>query len=136
MDCIFCKIIKGEIDSAKVYEDQDVIVILDIYPLTKGHCLVIPKNHFDNIFDVKENILQKIILAAKKISEKIKKSLNVDGINLLQSTGSTAGQAIFHFHLHIIPRYKGDGLVNHFGKKPQRADIEEIKRLAEKIKLT
>lgn len=136
MDCLFCKIIKGEVDSAKVYEDQEVFVFLDIHPVTNGHCLIIPKQHFENVFDISEDALQKVAVVAKKISEKIKNILQADGIRLSQSNGRAAGQDIMHFHLHIIPRYKNDGLsVNPTAtlQLPQ-ADMEELKMLAEKIK--
>ena len=105
MDCIFCKIIKGEVPSFKVYEDEDVLAFLDIKPFTKGHCLVIPKQHFENMFDITEDALQKISIVAKNLSKKIKDVLEVDGIRLSQSNGKAAGQDIMHFHLHIIPRY-------------------------------
>ena len=137
MDCIFCKIIKGEINSLKVFEDDDVLVFLDVNPLTKGHCLAVSKEHFENIFDIDKAILQKVIIAGKNISEKIQKNLDADGIYLSQSNGEAAGQIIFHFHLHIIPRYKGDGLsVKIFGSgaHPQKADINELKKIAEEIK--
>ncbi len=135
MDCIFCKIAKREIDSAKIWEDNDVFVFLDANPLTKGHCLIIPKNHFENIFDIESEILKKIIINAKNISEKIKIFLKTDGINLLQSNGSKAGQEVFHFHLHIIPRYENDGVIGNWGNiRPEKANIEELKKLAEEIR--
>ena len=135
MDCIFCKIVKKEIDSAKVYEDENVFVFLDINPVSKGHCLVIPKKHFENIFDINDNILQKVSLAGKNIAEKLKVRLRADGINFLQSNDEVAGQVIFHFHLHVIPRYENDGLKKHglFGEKLQSANIEGLKKLAEEI---
>ena len=135
MDCIFCKIAKGEIDSAKIWEDDDVLVFMDVKPFTKGHCLVIPKKHFENIFDIEDNILQKVIVMAKNISEKIKKNLGADGIRLSQSNGKAAGQEVMHFHLHIIPRYEGEDVPIHLTEtihSPQ-ADFEEIKKIAEKL---
>jgi len=135
MNCIFCKIVKGEIDSAKIYEDENTFAFLDINPLTKGHCLIIPKEHFENIFDIDAKILEKIIITAKDVSEKIKKSLKADGLNLLQSNGSKAGQEIPHFHLHIIPRYKNDGVVGNWGHiNPKKTNFEELKKLAKEIK--
>ena len=134
-DCIFCKIIKGEIPCFKIYEDTDVLVFLDIKPFTKGHCLVIPKHHAENIFDIPENDLQKVSGVAKKISQKIKDVLGADGIRLSQSNGTAAGQDVMHFHLHIIPRYENDGL----GMNPTatvhlpQADFEELKKVAEKL---
>jgi len=135
MQCIFCKIIKGEIDSTKIYEDDEVLAFLDIKPFSKGHCLVIPKQHFEDIFDIDENFLQKIIVTAKNISKKIKDSLNADGIRLSQSNGSVAGQEIMHFHLHIIPRYENDGLSSNpiVSSTSPQADFEELKKIAEML---
>ena|SRR3989344_2168332 len=135
MDCIFCKIAKGEIDSAKVFEDENIFAFLDIKPFTKGHCLIIPKKHFENIFDIPEDSLQRIAVVAKKISKKIKDTLQADGIRLSQSNGKTAGQEIMHFHLHVIPRYESGNIPIHPAATlhlPQ-ADFEELKKLAEKI---
>jgi len=134
MDCVFCKIVKGEIGCAKVFEDNDVLAFLDVNPVSKGHCLVIPKIHFENIFNVEESILQKVIVAAKNISEKIKVSLQADGINLIQANGKVAGQEIMHFHLHIIPRHEGDGLKLH-GDHPKipKPSFEELKSLAKEL---
>ena len=136
MACIFCKIVKGEIPSAKVYEDNGVFAFLDIKPFTKGHCLIISKKHFENIFDITEDALQKVFVAAKKLSEKIKNVLHADGIRLSQSNGKSAGQEVMHFHLHIIPRYNNDGL----SANPTATlhlpmtDFEELKELAEKLR--
>lgn len=137
MDCVFCKIAKGEIDSAKIWEDNDIVVFMDINPVTKGHCLVAPKKHFESIFDIDDEILKKVIITAKKISENIKKSLNADAIRISQSNGKEAGQAIFHFHIHIIPRYKDDGvsMSEVTTAHPPKADIGELKKLAEEIKM-
>src|SRR3989338_8517587 len=99
MDCIFCKIINGQIPSFKIYEDDHVFSFLDIKPVTKGHALVIPKKHSENIFDIDEESLQKIIVAAKHISEKVKNRLLADGVWLAQSNGVAAGQEVMHFHL-------------------------------------
>src|SRR3989344_248445 len=133
-DCIFCNIIKGEIDCATVFEDQDVLVLLDVKPATKGHCLVIPKQHFENIFDINKEALQKIITTAKYISEKIKKNLGADGINIMQASGRCAGQEVMHFHLHIMPRYEGDGLKIHGQHSANKAsDLQELKKLAAQI---
>lgn len=135
-DCIFCKIIGGEIPSFKVYENEDVLAFLDIHPFSQGHCLVVPRKHFENIFDIEKDILEKVILAGKHIAEKIKVSLNADGIRLMQSNGSLAGQEVMHFHLHIIPRYESDGLMQHpTGNYPMpQANFEELKSLSEKLK--
>ncbi len=134
-DCIFCKIVAGEIPSLKVYEDDDVLAFLDIKPATKGHTLVIPKQHAEDVFEISENALQKVVVAGKKLSIRIRDILKADGIRLSQSNGRVAGQDIMHFHLHIIPRYKNDGLDVHPATTlhlPQ-ADFEELKEIAKKL---
>ncbi len=135
MDCIFCKIVKGEIPCIKIFEDESVLVFLDINPVTKGHSLVVPKNHSQDIFDINDDDLQNVIIAAKHISEKLKNNLIADGIRISQSNGKAAGQDVMHFHLHVIPRYTNDGLSNNPALTVHlpKADIEELKKNAEKI---
>jgi len=136
MDCIFCKIANGEIDSAKVWESEKVFAFLDVSPLTKGHCLVIPKDHFENIFDIDEGVLKEIVSTAKNISNKMKNSLGAAGVNLVNASGKTAEQSVFHFHLHVVPRYENDGLKmdDWWQEKSQKSDIGELKKIAEDIK--
>lgn len=105
-DCIFCKIAAGEIPSRKIYEDKDLIAIMDLSPTSKGHSLIIPKEHCTNIYDIDEDIAAKVMKTAKKLATKMTVALNCDGFNLLQNNGETAGQTMFHFHMHLIPRYK------------------------------
>lgn len=105
-DCIFCKIAAGEIPSRKIYEDNDLIAIMDLSPTSKGHSLIIPKEHCTNIYDIDEDIAAKVMKTAKKLATKMTVALNCDGFNLLQNNGETAGQTMFHFHMHLIPRYK------------------------------
>ena len=105
-DCIFCKIAAGEIPSRKIYEDSDLIAIMDLNPTSKGHSLIIPKDHCTNIHDIDEDIAAKVMKTAKKLATKMTVALNCDGFNLLQNNGETAGQTMFHFHMHLIPRYK------------------------------
>lgn len=105
-DCIFCKIATGEIPSRKIYEDSDLIAIMDLNPTSKGHSLIIPKEHCTNIYDIDEDIAAKVMKTAKKLATKMTVALNCDGFNLLQNNGETAGQTMFHFHMHLIPRYK------------------------------
>lgn len=105
-DCIFCKIAAGEIPSRKIYEDNDLIAIMDLNPTSKGHSLIIPKEHYTNIYDIDEEIAGKVMKTAKKLATKMTVALNCDGFNLLQNNGETAGQTMFHFHMHLIPRYK------------------------------
>ena len=105
-DCIFCKIAAGEIPSRKIYEDNDLIAIMDLSPTSKGHSLIIPKEHYTNIYDIDEEVAGKAMKLAKKLATKMTVALNCDGFNLLQNNGETAGQTMFHFHMHLIPRYK------------------------------
>ena len=105
-DCIFCKIAAGEIPSRKIYEDKDLIAIMDLSPTSKGHSLIIPKEHYTNIYDIDEEIAGKVMKTAKKLATKMTVALNCDGFNLLQNNGETAGQTMFNFHMHLIPRYK------------------------------
>jgi len=108
MDCIFCKIIAGEIPSSKVYEDEDFIAFLDIQPNNFGHTLLVPKKHFVNVYDTSEEVGSKIYPLLTKISNAVKKATGCDGINIIQNNEADAGQVVFHSHIHIIPRYKDD----------------------------
>ena len=107
-NCIFCKIDNGEIPSATLYEDEDFRVILDLGPATKGHALILPKNHFANLFEIPEDMDAKAFILAKKIAKKMKDVFGCDGVNIVQNNGVAAGQTVFHFHIHLIPRYKDD----------------------------
>ncbi|MFA5072188.1 MAG: HIT family protein [Candidatus Pacearchaeota archaeon] len=109
-DCVFCKIINNEIPSYKIYEDDLVLAFLDINPASKGHTLIIPKKHVQDIFEIEEKYLERIISVAKKISNKMKDNFNADGVNLYHASGAAAEQSVFHFHLHIIPRRKDDNI--------------------------
>lgn len=104
-DCIFCKIVNGEIPSAKVYEDEDVFAFLDISQVTKGHTLIIPKKHAENIYETDEELASQLFARVPKIANAIKKVYNPVGINILNNNGAAAGQSVFHIHIHIIPRY-------------------------------
>ena len=108
-NCIFCKIANGEIPSATLYEDEDFRVILDLGPATKGHALILPKNHFANLFEIPEDIEAKAFVLAQKMATKMQKVFDCDGFNIVQNNGTTAGQTVFHFHIHLIPRYDKDG---------------------------
>lgn len=110
MDCIFCKIVNGDIPSNKVYEDDRFIAILDVSPANEGHTLVIPKKHFENIFEIDEETIKEGYAVAKKIAHSIKKSLNIENINILQNNGALAGQTVNHFHIHVIPRKENDSI--------------------------
>src|SRR3989344_3470222 len=109
-DCLFCKIIAGEIPSTKVYEDDTVIAFLDIHPVNIGHTLVIPKTHHANLYETPDDALAHMIAVVKKLSIAVKGALSADGINIEMNNDPVAGQIIFHTHLHIIPRFSGDSL--------------------------
>ena len=107
-NCIFCKIAAGEIPSATIYEDEDFKVIMDISPASKGHAIILPKSHAANIYEVSEDVASKIFVVAKKVAIAMKEELHCEGINILQNNGEIAGQTVFHLHVHLLPRYKGD----------------------------
>ena len=109
MDCIFCKIVKGEIPSAKVYEDKNILAFLDITPVNFGHTLVIPKEHYKNIHDTPDDVLAKLFPVVKKIADAVKKGMAVEGINIGMNNGEAAGQVVSHFHIHVMPRSPNDG---------------------------
>ena len=106
-NCIFCKIIAGEIPSRTIYEDHEFKVILDVNPASKGHALILPKEHCANLCEISEELLSKAAKLAKKLVAHMTAVLDCDGLNLLQNNGEVAGQTVFHFHMHLIPRYKG-----------------------------
>jgi len=105
-DCIFCKIIAGEIPSYTIYEDEDFKVILDIGPASKGHALIIPKVHYADLYDIDEEVAAKAMKLAKKLATRMAEVFKCDGFNLLQNNHEAAGQTVFHFHMHLIPRYE------------------------------
>ncbi len=107
-NCIFCKISKGDIPSVKLYEDNDFFIIPDINPASKGHCLIVIKEHYSNILEIPEDLLVKGHKLAKKLSAKLFDAFTCDGINILQNNFEAAGQSVFHYHIHVIPRYNGD----------------------------
>lgn len=109
-NCIFCKIIAGEIPSATVYEDEDFKVIMDIAPAAKGHLVLLAKRHCADLFELDGLTASKGLIVARKLAIALKEELGCDGINLLQNNGEAAGQSVFHFHMHLIPRYNNDGM--------------------------
>lgn len=123
-DCIFCKIANGEIPSNTVYEDEDFRAILDMGPAAKGHTLLLPKEHADNLFELPEDLASKALVTAKAVGKKIKEKLGADGLNIVQNNGEIAGQTVMHFHIHIIPRYKNDG--QKIGWIPGKPSSEEL----------
>lgn len=134
-NCIFCKIIAGEIPSNTIYEDEDFKVIMDIAPATKGHALILPKNHFDNIYDIDPEVLAKAVKVAQKVIKHATKVLGCEGYNLLQNNGEVAGQTVFHFHMHLIPRYENMDNDKLLKCEPQEVPGEEVKKIADAIRL-
>ncbi len=132
MACIFCEIVAGRIPSATVYEDKHVFAFMDIAPANPGHLLIIPKQHYRNIFDMPAEVGSKIMEAAVPLAGAIRKALDPDGLNLFQSNEAAAFQTVFHFHLHLIPRWKTDPL--RLPWQPSEGDIEEIGEIASKIR--
>ncbi|MBR6223118.1 MAG: HIT family protein [Lachnospiraceae bacterium] len=130
-DCIFCKIANGEIPSSTVYEDDDFRVILDIAPAAKGHALILPKEHFANIFELDGVVAGKLFTLATKVAPAIKEEMGCSGLNVVQNNGASAGQTVDHFHLHLIPRNEGDDVSVKW--VPKESDPEENAKLAEKI---
>lgn len=122
MDCIFCKIMNNEIPSYKLYEDENVLAFLDITQGTKGHTLIIPKNHIKNVYDLDEKTSMELFKVVPKIANALKKAFNPIGLNIVNNNDKPL-QSVFHFHLHLIPRYENDNMVlrtdNNFGKFDQ-----------------
>ncbi len=129
-DCIFCKIVKGEIPSSKLYEDSGALAFLDINPVNIGHALVIPKKHFKNILETPEDVIAHMMKIVKKVSHGLE-ALKPDGININMNNKEAAGQVIFHSHIHVIPRYKGDGFELWHGRIKYKE--EEKEEVAKKI---
>ena len=131
VNCIFCKLANHVFDTNIIYEDDDFTVILDVNPATKGHCLILPKEHYENIFELPEELTAKAFRLAKKLSSSLREKLSCDGLNIVQNNGEIAGQTVFHFHIHLIPRYENDG--QKIGWKPGKPTNEELAALKEKL---
>lgn len=131
-NCIFCKLANGEIPSSTLYEDDSFRVILDLAPASKGHALILPKEHFANLYELNEETASKVLPLAKKLMDRMKKALNCDGFNILQNNGECAGQTVFHFHMHLIPRYKNDQVV--LGFNPREITKEELEEVVKSVK--
>ena len=129
-DCIFCKLANGVFATRSIYEDEDFNVILDLAPATKGHALILPKSHADNLYDLPEETTGKVFVLAKKLAQKMTDKLGCDGLNIVQNNGTVAGQTVFHFHLHMIPRYKEDGQqINWNPTEPTAEELDAVKQL-------
>lgn len=131
-DCIFCKIANGEIPSSTVYEDDDFRAILDMGPASRGHTLILPKQHFKDVCGLDKEVAAKVFPLAGRIGSAMKETLGCTGFNVVQNNGETAGQTVFHFHVHIIPRYEnGPAMVTWV---PGKASPEELKETAGMIR--
>ena len=132
-NCIFCKIAAGDIPSATIYEDNDFRVILDIEPASKGHALILPKEHYANLYELSDELAAKALIVAKKVITKMTGILGCDGYNVVQNNGEAAGQTVFHFHIHLIPRYKDDAQKIDFNvNKISDEELQELKTLLHK----
>lgn len=133
-NCVFCKIAAGEIPSATLYEDEDFRVILDIEPASKGHALILPKNHYTDLYELPDELAAKVFVLARKMVTALRDVLECDGYNVVQNNGEAAGQTVFHFHMHLIPRYKGDTVKIGWkqGKLTDEVKEEIIKKLDER----
>ncbi len=130
-NCIFCKIANGEIPSKTLYEDEDFRVILDLGPASKGHALILPKNHYANLYELPEETAGEVMKLAKRMAAQMTERLGCEGFNLVQNNGELAGQTVFHFHMHLIPRYREDG--QKIGWKPQEVSQEELEEIRKQI---
>jgi histidine triad (HIT) family protein len=131
-DCIFCKIVAGEMPAHKIHEDDHTVAFLDISPWTRGHALVIPKEHARNLYDAPPEALDVTVRSAQKVALKLRDTLGCDGVNLLNSCEPAAWQTVFHLHMHVIPRYEDDPM--QLPAKPQEPEQDELAELAEQIR--
>ncbi|MBI5572877.1 MAG: HIT family protein [Desulfomonile tiedjei] len=132
-DCIFCKIAAGEIPCTKLFEDDTMLVFMDISPLNRGHVLVIPKEHFENIYEIDARLYGRLYAAVCKLAKAVKAAVDCHGINVMQLNGKAANQVVPHLHIHIVPRLEGDGLTI-CAWEPVMGDKNEIEATAELIK--
>lgn len=129
-NCIFCKIIAGEIPSHTLYEGEQFKVILDVNPATKGHALILPKEHYANLYELPEETAADAMRLAKRMMKKMTEKLDCDGFNIVQNNGEVAGQTVFHFHMHLIPRYKNDGeILKYIAGEPGQEELARIKKM-------
>ena len=132
-DCVFCKIVAGEIPSFKLFEDEATLAFMDINPANEGHALVIPKEHAPDLYAVSDEALARTSVTAKRVAAALARTLNPDGLNIVQCNGAAAAQSVMHFHVHVLPRVTDDGLAMNWGLK--LGDIDAIGRLAERIRV-
>ena len=133
-NCIFFQISGGEIPSKTIYEDEEFRVILDISPASKGHALIIPKEHYANLYEMPEDAAGRVMILAKKLAGHMTERLKCDGFNIVQNNGETAGQTVSHFHMHLIPRYAGDGNQDKLCWNHLELSQEELDEIWQKLK--
>src|ERR671916_1519737 len=131
-DCIFCKIVAGELPAEKVDEDEHTVAFMDLNPWTRGHALVIPRNHTPNLYEIEDDELRHTAVAARRLARRMKERLGCDGINLLNAAEPAAWQTVFHFHLHVIPRYDDDPL--ELPTRPHQAEADELEKVANELR--
>ena len=130
--CIFCKLANGDIPTNSIYEDERFNVILDAGPATRGHCLILPKDHARDLYELPEETAAEAMKLAKRLAVRLRERLSCDGLNVVQNNGSVAGQTVLHYHLHLIPRYENDG--QHILWQPTKPSAEELTKLCEILK--
>ena len=131
-DCIFCKILAGELPGERVHEDEHTVAFMDINPWTRGHAVVIPREHSRNLYEIGADDLSRTLLSAQQLAQRMRDRLGCDGVNLLNSCEPAAWQTIFHFHVHVIPRYEDDPL--QLPVRPQRAEPDQLAAVAAEIR--
>ncbi len=134
-NCIFCKLANGIIPTNAIYEDEEFKVILDASPATEGHALILPKEHYANIFEIPEDVLANVAKLSKKIISQEMDKLGCDGYNVVQNNGEAAGQTVFHYHMHLIPRYAQNNDKNIANWHPNEVEAEKQVQLCEKMKI-
>jgi histidine triad (HIT) family protein len=130
-DCLFCKIVAGDVPATLVHEDERTVAFMDINPATRGHLLVVPREHAENVLEIDPDDLEAVARTGQAMARRVRDKLGADGVNLLNSTGSVAWQTVFHFHLHVIPRYENDPL--RLPWQPQPGDQDEIAAAAKEL---
>ncbi len=133
-DCVFCRIVTGELPAAFVYTDDAVLAIMDRYPATRGHVLILPRRHVEDLYGLPSELAHPLMDVLLRVARSIQRALRPDGLNVIQSNGAAAGQTVNHLHFHLVPRYAADSLTLHFGHGRVPADLSELTALAERIR--
>ena len=133
-DCIFCKIAKGDVPCFKLFEDRDTLAFMDINPVHDGHCLVVPKAHYPNVFEIAPAAMAAVAQAAARVATAVNQAVKPDGLNLIQANGTGAGQSVAHFHFHVFPRRLNDGVAINWERDQKPGDMAHIAAIAEKIR--